>query len=254
MARVELGDLPPHMNTPRSRSTRARSSAAHRSHRVRTNWSRPAASPSSTVPVDVWLREARAELAGGPSRIAVRSGVFAASGALLGAPSVDEDWRGLVVVGLPSVGRGRRPVEFHPESYRGSGDRNDGADQPGKEHGAHDPPTEHEKPGAGHGQDRSCHGSCRARASGIAEPAMAPIAAGPPVRNACRICWRGCGRSGPPTSTNTNDGAKAMVAASGPGRQTAGGVADCGNGEHDRARASPDRGRRRSGTGPPVIH
>ena len=38
------------MSTPRSRSTRARSSAAHPSHRVRTNWSRLAAPPSSTVP------------------------------------------------------------------------------------------------------------------------------------------------------------------------------------------------------------
>ena len=64
----------------------------------------------------------------------------------------------------------------------------------------------------------NCQPWRNASANGIAEPRIAPIAAGPaPSRNACaradsRSCWKWLA----PSSTNVNEGAKAITAASAP--------------------------------------
>ena len=63
-----------------------------------------------------------------------------------------------------------------------------------------------------------CHGSLSARASGIAEPMIAPIAAGPaPSRNArTDAFWRMRSKRSAPSRMNENEGANATAAASAP--------------------------------------
>ena len=80
-----------------------------------------------------------------------------------------------------------------------------------------------------------CQGSLSARARVMAEPAMAPMAAGPaPSRKARALRWRAIGRSGgPPSRTNAKDGLNATATASRPPREPGGGVADDRDGLHD---------------------
>lgn len=80
--------------------------------------------------------------------------------------------------------RSRCPVKCGFRSNRHAGEDDDHPDQAGQHERAHNPSTDQEEP---HERTRSnaiCHGTWKARPSGIVEPAMAPMTAGPaPVRN-----------------------------------------------------------------------
>ena len=84
----------------------------------------------------------------------------------------------------------------------------------------------------------ACHQLLSSRPSGIAAPAIAPMAVSPGLRTGttARDHWPGGGpRCGPPLMTNMNDGRNAISAASSPPPIPACGVADDGDGQHHRA-------------------
>ena len=83
-----------------------------------------------------------------------------------------------------------------------------------------------------------CHRCWNERPRGMADPAMAPMTAGPaPVRNDVTVLFaRIWSKRGPPTSTKTNDGVKATTVARAR-RRRLGGVAHDSHRQDDRTRS-----------------
>ena len=140
-----------------------------------------------------------------------------------GCPLVSVSHGSAVQRRRPCVHRVNSPLSEPPRAARGldrdSRERDDAADGPGDEESADDPaPLSASSQRAAPTRTGTCQGCWKARPRGIADPAMAPITAGPaPVRNDCTETFvRIRSKRGPPTRTNTNDGANAMTAANRP--------------------------------------
>ena len=108
----------------------------------------------------------------------------------------------------------------------------------GAQEGADHSPAQHEEPQEGAGQHRDLPELAEGSPRGMAEPAMAPIAAGPaPVRKDWTAgLARNRSKCRPPTRTKGNEGAKATTAASSPPPTPAGRIADDRDGLDHRIR------------------